>query len=318
MNTKTLFLAAAATMMLAACTNDSDNNQKEEGQIYLTTTDMQVTTRSASQAILATQFDNGDQIDVFIKDAVDQETTQPEQVYTQPLVYTADGNGNLTTTAKQFWPPYKRSISVWGVYPKGTAGTNIESTDISFSVKEDQTSAANYKASDLMTGTAANPVAQLETLQEIPLTFKHLLSKVNVNLSKTEATTDISDADLANAEIYIMSTKPTTKFTPKSYTVNKADASGTVFTNGIHVCKGTTGSCIVVPQDMTAGDNLIKVLIGNDTFLYKVPAGGISFEPQKLHTFNIKIHKANIIVTSTITAWTETTANDGTAILQNP
>ena len=317
MNTKHLFLAAAATMMLAACSNESENNA-QQGQIRLTTTDMQVTTRSTSQALLATQFDNGDQIDVFIKDAVDQENTQPEQVYTQPLVYTADGSGNLTTTATQYWPPYKRSISIWGVYPKGTAGTNVESVNIEFSVKEDQTSAANYKASDLMTGTAANPVAQLETLQEIPLTFKHLLSKVNVNLSKTEATTDISDADLANAEIYIMSTKPTTKFTPKSYAIDKADALGTAFTNGIYVCKGTTGSCIVVPQDMTAGDNLIKVLIGNDTFLYKVPAGGISFEPQKLHTFNIKIHKANIIVTSTITAWTETTANDGTAILQNP
>lgn len=317
MNTKHLFLAAAATMMLAACSNESENNA-QQGQIRLTTADMQVTTRSTSQALLATQFDNGDQIDVFIKDAVDQETTQSEQVYTQPLVYTADGSGNLTTTTAQYWPPYKRSISIWGVYPKGMAGTNVESVNIEFSIKEDQSSAANYKASDLMTGTAANPVAQLETLQEIPLTFKHLLSKVNVNLSKTEATTDITDAMLASAEIYILSTKPTTKFTPKSYIIDKNDASGTAFTNGIHVCTGITGSCIVVPQDMTAGDNFIKVLIGNDTFLYKVPAGGISFEPQKLHTFNIKIHKANIIVTSTITAWTETTANDGTAILQNP
>ena len=114
---------------------------------------------------------------------------------------------------------------------------------------------------------------------------------------------------LATAQIYIMSTLPTTKFAPKSTVVNKTDASGTAFTGGIYVCEGTEGSCIVVPQDMTAGDDFIKVVVGGDTFVYKVPAGGYSFEPQ--------IHKANIILTSSITAWDTTTPDtNGTAILQ--
>ena len=321
MNKKSIFLAVLASAMLAACSNDSERNGRADDRLLrLSTGSIDVATRTASMDLLKEQFDNGDEIDIFLTDANDKETAEGAVTYTQPMVYTADGSGNLTYPTPVYWPPYFRNLYGWGVYPKGKAGTDADATGVEFSVQQDQSTDAAYKASDLMTGVATtNPWVQTDNLtgNTITLQFTHLLSKVKVNLSKTAATTDITDAMLATAQIYIMSTLPTTKFAPKSTVVNKTDASGTAFTGGIYVCEGTEGSCIVVPQDMTAGDDFIKVVVGGDTFVYKVPAGGYSFEPQKQHVLNIQIHKANIILTSSITAWDTTTPDtNGTAILQ--
>ena len=320
MNKKSIFLAVLASAMLAACSNDSESSQvADDGVIRLATGSMDVTasTRSASQSLLASQFDNGDEVDIFIKDAADKEPAKAAQAYPQPLVYTADGSGSLSRTVMVHWPPYKRSIHVWGVYPKGAAGTDADATDVAFAVQQDQSADAGYKASDLMTGVATtNPWPQAETPAEntVTLKFTHLLSKVNVNLSKTEATTDITDAMMKTAQVYLLNAKPATVFTPKSTAVDKADANGTPFTEGICVLKGaSSGACIVVPQDMIPGADFIKIVIGTDTFIIKVPAAGFSFEPQKQHTLSIQLHKANILLTTSIEAWGDGTPLSGQA-----
>ena len=319
-HTVKLLLTLLAPAVLVACSG-SDAGETDGQTIRLTTSSLEVNggaaTRSVSQGLLARQFDSGDQIDIFIRDAMDREPGKPEQTYAQPLVYTADGSGNLSNPSPRYLPPYNRSVYVWGVYPKGAAGADVRAGNIPFSVRQDQSTNSAYKASDLMTGAATdNPWAHSDELSgnTIPLRFTHLLSKVNVNLTKTASTTDITEEMMKSARVYIMSTKPTTKFTPTSTNIRPGDATGTPFADGIYVCQGTKGSCIVVPQAMTPGDAFIKVVVGNDTFVYKVAAGGFSFEPRMLHTLNVLIHKANIILTTTIDEWTDGDSLSDTAV----
>jgi hypothetical protein len=321
MKAKYFFLAVAASAMLSACSNDEGESPKFDGIIRLTTSSIDMNTR-AEQSIQGTLFDAGESVDIFLKDALDDGSGTPGSdytVYPQPLVTTttketAKNNLNFATT--QIWPINNHSLNIWAVYPSGSAGTSdvdVTTTSIPFTVQTDQSTTVAYKASDLMTGVAANPVAPSENTMEIPLVFTHLLSKVNVNLSKTAATTTITDEQLATAKVYIMNTKPTTTFAPQTTEVTVASGDATE----IFVGEGIASSAILVPQTVAGGKEYIKVVIGDDTFIYSIPTGGITLEAKKVHTYDIKIHKASIILTATITDWESAGENvNGTGYIQ--
>lgn len=318
MKAKYFFIAVAVSAMLSACSNDEGNSPKFDGIIRLSTSSIDVKTR-ADQNIQGTLFDAGQSIDVFLKDALDDGAGTPGTDYTtylQPLVTTTtkeSTKNNLNFATTQIWPINNHSLNIWAVYPSGAAGNDVAATSVTFSVQANQSTEANYKASDLMTGTAANPVAPSESVVEIPLVFTHLLSKVNINLSKTAATTTITDEQLAAAKIYIMNTKPTTTFAPK--TTDVTAATGTAA--DIYVGEGIACSAILVPQTVAAGTQYIKVVVGDDTFIYSVPTGGITLEAKKVHTYDIKIHKATILLSATITDWVSAGDNvSGTGYIQ--
>ena len=97
--------------------------------------------------------------------------------------------------------------------------------------------------------------------------------------------------------------------------------------------KSLTLSAIVPPQTLTEGLPFIKVfLIDNssgsevvtNTFIYKIPDDGdatpnevaLTLEASKVYTFNISINKPNITVTTSISPWTVTDANNVIGVLQ--
>lgn len=339
MKTKFFLLAAAAT--LASCSSNDDAPNYYDGTIRLTTTDMSVNTRGIDQDIQSTQFLNGETVDIFLWDAVNTGyATNPGSpaaftFYTQPLVCTADGSGGLTFVTKQFWPIQEHNLNIYGVYPSGAVGDNnaIGTTDmnIPFTVESNQSTADKYKASDLMVGMPTSGVdtdnptvaASCAYDENVPLTFKHMLSKININLSKTTATTEITEEQLRHARVSLLNIKPTAHFSPKKATALAAAADGTV--GPVVLYDGTeqpnsalTYSGIVPPQTFAAGTQFIKIEVGADTFVYSIPAGGLTLEGKKVYTFGIKIHKATIILTTTITDW-EAASTDptvGDALLQ--
>ena len=94
-----------------------------------------------------------------------------------------------------------------------------------------------------------------------------------------------------------------------------------------------TLSAIVPPQTLTEGLPFIKVFLIYDsggsevvtnTFIYKIPDDGdatpnevaLTLEASKVYTFNISINKPNITVTTSISPWTVTGANDVIGVLQ--
>ena len=341
MKTKLFLLAAAAT--LASCSSSDDAPNYYDGTIRLTTTDMSVNTRGIDQDIQSTQFLNGETVDIFLWDAANTGySTEPGTpaaftFYTQPLVCTADGSGGLSFVTPQYWPIQEHPLTIYGVYPSGAVGsTPIGTADmnIDFTVQSDQSTAADYKASDLMVGMPTSGVdtdnptvaASCAYDENVPLTFKHMLSKININLSKTTATTEITDEQLKSAKVSLLNIKPTAHFSPKKATALAAEADGTA--GPVVLYDGTsepnpaqpkpTYSGIVPPQTFAAATQFIKIEVGADTFVYSIPAGGLTLEGKKVYTFDIKIHKATIILTTTITDWVDGTPNptEGNALLQ--
>ena len=187
---KKYFVFAATVIALAACSSEEENVQSWNGEIRLSAVNV-VQTRAA-QGIQSTAFDEGEKIDVFINE--DGESSSGG--YEQPVVYKSGTGGVLTTDETQYYPQ-SNGVNIFAVYPSGVAGTNVNATNVAFAVESDQSEEDAYKASDLMVGAPANnPVSK--TSGTVQLTFKHCLSKININISAGDG---ITETDLQGATV---------------------------------------------------------------------------------------------------------------------
>ena len=310
---KLFFLAAAASVMLAACSSDNEEaTVAEKSAIRLSTQSLTGMTR-AGQSVQLTQFAADENVGIFLaEDNAGSPVTSGTNVtpYAQPLTYVADGAGNLANT--QYWPQDGNGLHIFGVYPlaAATAAAAYNATGVTFTVAADQTSDANYKASDLMTGlptSGTNPVAR--TTANVPMTFTHLLTKVDVNLSAGEGFTS---TEMDAAVVSILGTKLTTTFDVQSTTVGAASGTAAPIVAGT----GTTNSVIIVPQAIAANTSFLKVTVGGGDYIYKLPAA-TTFAAQTKYVFNITVNKTGLVLTTTqITAWADGGEADGNATLQ--
>ena len=310
---KLFFFAAAASVMLAACSSDNEEaTVAEKSAIRLSTQSLTGMTR-AGQSVQLTQFAADENVGIFLaEDNAGSPVTSGTNVtpYAQPLTYVADGAGNLANT--QYWPQDGNGLHIFGVYPlaAATAAAAYNATGVTFTVAADQTSDANYKASDLMTGlptSGTNPVAR--TTANVPMTFTHLLTKVDVNLSAGEGFTS---TEMDAAVVSILGTKLTTTFDVQSTTVGAASGTAAPIVAGT----GTTNSVIIVPQAIAANTSFLKVTVGGGDYIYKLPAA-TTFAAQTKYVFNITVNKTGLVLTTTqITAWADGGEADGNATLQ--
>lgn len=397
MRTNDFFLvaAAASVMMLAACTHDDgtlSTASPASNEIVITTRSSDIGFTRAESDIQSTQFLNGEHIDIFLRDAsgVADSTT-----YGNPYNYQTNGSGGgiLTrdgsTVVKEYWPKLMHHLYIYGIYPQGAVGWSKRKTSCAdentyksenkaydkdfryyFIVAEDQTSEADYKNSDLMTGlpsgydvhaasyTAPFKLTQNENPGTIPLTFTHRLTKIIVNITKTSETADISmddikysgESDKVFARVTLLNTKRKTWF--QLYGASSADVVAAtrvdVGDEGVDaqptpttviVGQGATAlsnnassvtlSAIVPPQTITSGSDFIQVeLIDNtnnanptdpdnvtNTFKYKLD-DNLTLQASKVHTYNIRINKPNITVTTSITNWDAVDAVNPVGVLQ--
>ena len=310
---KLFFFAAAASVMLAACSSDNEEaTVAEKSAIRLSTQSLTGMTR-AGQSVQLTQFAADENVGIFLaEDNAGSPVTSGTNVtpYAQPLTYVADGAGNLANT--QYWPQDGNGLHIFGVYPlaAATAAAAYNATGVTFTVAADQTSDANYKASDLMTGlptSGTNPVAR--TTANVPMTFTHLLTKVDVNLSAGEGFTS---TEMDAAVVSILGTKLTTTFDVQSTTVGAASGTAAPIVAGT----GAANSAIIVPQTIVAGASFIKVTVGGGDYIYKMGAD-TDFDSKKCYTFNITVNKTGLVLTvTTITDWVNGGATAGNATLQ--
>ncbi len=313
---KKALLIAAATLMLAACTNETD---PWNGEIRLRSgLDVQQTTR-ATTTIQSTAFDNGAEMDVYISEATTTDQNQSTvTTYAQPLVYTVGESGalslaTLTTAQSQpYYPTSGNGVNIFAVYPKGTS----IAANNTFTIKQDQSTDANYKASDLMYGKASNPVTR--TSDAVSIGFKHLLSKVTVVLVSGAGSPSLDGATVELLNVY-----PSTTLTANNTSGSVSGTSGTQ--TAIKVMTATssdlTGSAIVVPQ--TLATTFIKVTLKNggkltSNTLKDSSNGDISsvvLTSGKAYTYTITVNLTKLDVTSEITNWEDGTAATGAATM---
>ena len=204
--------------------------------------------------------------------------------------------------------------------PDGTSDEDWAAYEAQYAADCD--AAQGYRGSDLMIGkpTGDNPVSQPafdEAAAPVNITFIHMLSKVIVNIEKTDAT-DYTDGQLACARVTILNTRPAATFSVTEQTAvvdntvaavpiiaretveetDNSDPNNPVTTT---LYTGKSVAAVIVPQTVAAGD-FIQIEVGEDTYIYSLPAAR-TFTSGNVYTFTITVHKASITVTSTINPW---------------
>lgn len=311
---------AAAVLALTACSNEEENTNKDwNEEIRLCTQNLMMT--RASSDIQSTQFAANEQIDVFVYDVADQMT------YTRPAFYTADGQGGLTTSPAQLWPSGTGSaINLYAFYPsRAVKEENFigedEEPEFFFTVALDQSTEAGYKASDLMFGGSITPNGYQEiarTNSTVPLTFYHMLSKVNLNVTLGEALSEQENsiysisATIRNvfpeAQFFgIISSSPLQPSMEYGGEPEDINVGNLTREDGIY-----SGSAIIPPQMIEPGNTLFSITITyNDgssrTLTYTLPSDSnvMLFESHYVYNFNITANVWGLSLSTTIEPWSQ-------------
>ena len=197
--------------------------------------------------------------------------------------YTVGTSNQLTTDeATLYYPMDGTPVSIYAVHPNYMSAEN-------FTVAIDQRDDAYYAASDLCySKTASYKKATWNTL-----TFKHLLSKVIVNVTNNLNTNAISSVQL-NAKIRTTLTYPAAN--DDGYTLADATIPSTVT-----LLPGA--AAIIPPQTVSSGSTLLSFTIpGIGLMEYKLTSDA-TFLSGHQYTYNVTVDKTGISVTSTITPW---------------
>ena len=315
---KKLLFFAAAVLALTACSNEEENTNKDWNEEIRLCTQNLMMTRAGSD-IQSTQFAANEQIDVFVYDVADQMT------YTRPAFYTADGQGGLTTSPAQLWPSGTGSaINLYAFYPSGAVKEENfigedEEPEFFFTVALDQSTEAGYKASDLMFGGSITPNGYQEiarTNSTVPLTFYHMLSKVNLNVTLGEALSEqVNSISSISAKIKNVSPEaqffgiisssplqPSMEWGGDPIDINVGDLTRE---DGIY-----SGSAIIPPQMVESGNVLFSITITyNDnssrTLTYTTSGDGINFDSHYVYNFNITANVWGLSLSTTIEPWSQ-------------
>lgn len=311
MKAKNYLLLATAALALAACTGD-DNDPADDPnapmEIRLTST-LEVQTRAATD-IQGTAFDTDEKVDVFISEAV-ADGQSATTTYAQPLIYTVgtEGTLNIAEANRPYFPSSGNGVNIWAVYPSGAHNNST------FSIKSDQSTDADYKASDLMYGLANNPVSRIKTA--VPITFKHLLSKVTVKL---EAGDGLTDTGLAGAKVELLGVKPDVPFTASDGTIGTADGTETAVTVFTATSSALEGSAVIAPQ--TLPEEFVRVTLKDGGVL----TGKLNDSSQPAltsgneYTYTIIVNLTSLGMTASITSWGHDSnhhTSDGNASMDN-
>lgn len=309
MKTRFLMATAAAAIVMVACNNEETDNWAGEIRLSSGLAVQQVNSTRAANNIQSGQFAKGEKIDVFINENVTTGETATTS-YTQPLVYTAGGDGSMSTSPQPYYPTSGKDVNIYAYYPSGTVTSiDADAEQVEFTVVADQSSDANYKVSDLMYGTASNPVKRIK--DDVNITFKHLLSKVTVTLKQGAG---IKDLDLTNAKVELLNVLPTTKLDPSAGTISGAQGDKTditVMDKGANL----SGSAVVVPQtlnqEVEGKRRFIKVTLNTGGVLYSQnltdannePIGDIVMKDGNEYKYEITVNLTSLDIKSSINPW---------------
>ena len=213
---------------------------------------------------------------------------------------------NTTTDPAFYYPQGVDVISIHAIHPSGYASGGT------FTVNTDQTTEANYAASDLCYSMPTNfSRTDVDANGRKLLQMKHLLSKIVVNLTL--------DANVTGA------TLPTSiKLRANTSTTMTYPVAVTTDANGYTGCTPSDASdpgvitmkqeAIIPPQTIAAGASFISFSVtGLGPMIYPMP-DATTFESGKRYTYNIRVKNVGIAVTTDVNDWGRSTDNQKTVI----
>ena len=229
--------------------------------------------------------------------------------------YTANGSGSLTkVTNDMTWPDGDASTMNIYAYAPYNAEWTTYNTVKNFSVNTDQSTEANYLASDLLYGVpASNPVTK--TASTVPLSFTHKLAKLNIVIHKNTG----SNVTLTGATVKITGTKISTTFDPSTGAItDPGEVAATEITAATLAASAntddasTTVCAIIVPQTVAANTELVKIVTTDSHTLIAKVSAATTFASGDSYSFTVNVGNVTAPTTTVYLSAGSTTATDWT------
>ncbi len=336
MRTRILLTIAATATILAGCSNEETNEVIDNwnGEIRLSS-ELAVQTRTYTPT-QGTQIKENEKVYVW----ADKPTTPQATPHFSAWELTADASGNLTNSSvPQYYPTDGSKLDFYAMHGNfGTSpfssSTDFPSSGITHTVEANQsgTNMANYAKSDLLYAITKDVQ---KSSSAVSLTFYHMLSKVEIALLAGDGNPTLTGATVTILNTKLKATfKPTKDVTMSDQTgraglvtvpTENNDAAAITVATKVATSNFTDaeyGEAIVVPQEVSAKADFIKVALANGgpTFTYKIPDGSaLPLASGKVYKYNITVKSTGLSVSSSITDWDATAGTStGDATMDDP
>lgn len=307
---KSLTLLCAA-FALIACSNDE--RQAEPGKrVLLLNGQIETLTRGNIQD---SQIEAGEILYAWISDA-----TTNESLY-KATKLTAQGGGKLSATEELLFPESGNTVNIKAIHgtfsESVTPGQTDFPTSVGFGVAADQsTDKAAYVQSDLLYASS-DGVAPDGNPTTVSLKFYHMLSKLELKITKEEGLTE-ELAEVTLNEVAVGGTfTPTAGADLTQQSVRGGMIQAASETKSMKLGRTADGSAsndaIVVPQSI-AGKTMVFKLSSGRELVYTIPEGK-TFESGKKHVYTVTLKYSGVEVTSTIEPWEDGGSTEGEATL---
>ncbi|MBR1556341.1 MAG: fimbrillin family protein [Prevotella sp.] len=293
--------AIAAALTFTSCSSDEPEKEPQPEKartISFTSTVSNSRTRATSDPQGGTSLATGQYVGIF---GISSEETSTMTNYTNNKYVTAASNAiNFAGTEgeEMTWPTTDAATASLYAYAPYQENWTVNAAN-TFSVKPDQSSDANYLASDLLYASAANQ-AQNTT---VTLEFRHMLSKVDITIKKIAG----SNVDLEGATVKIKNTKLKTSLTPSTGTLgtvtddNEAtDIIAATIASDLTAGDATsqaTACAVIVPQELAANTAFIEITTSDDKTLIGKLSEAATFTSGESYSLTISVGKVTEPVT---------------------
>ena len=295
--TKAAIAAVILPLAMTSCKHDKDADDNALVELRLSS-GVEVRTRAAFPDS-DTQIPAGEQVYVYV-----DETGGAVQLYERNIL-TADGGGFFSYGTRMNFPASGNNVDIYALHTNATLPVPYPNTLLTHTVNADQRTIAGYAPSDLLYAKSTNVI---RTASPIPMTFYHLLTKLQVAIMPGEG---LAAADIAG--ITIDGTRVQAQFTldkadaPDAIDIIPAGTPASIVIGADVSTNLTTGiaynDAIIVPQTLASGINFITIRLRDDTNLvYRLPAE-TTFESGKKYGYLITANSSGLILESTIEDW---------------
>ena len=297
---KRLFLniaALTAVVAFTACSADElSSSGKAQQSDVISLTSRVAQTRAASE-LQTNALNTATKVGVFGINGTSAVTNGGNNQYS------VTATGDLTADDKEMkWPvDGTAKVDIYAYAPYQSGWTAYDAAN-AFSVSADQSSDAGYLASDLL---HASTKEVSKTSSAVVLAFSHKLVRINVKLTKG----DECPYDVSKSTISISGTKLATTLNPSTGALGAASGNATDIKIGTDVAitaDGTTTYGVVVPQQLAAGTQFVKIVADGKILSAKL-ASAVTLEAGKAYNFSAEIGSSSEVALSlgsvTLTGW---------------
>lgn len=235
-------------------------------------------------------FESGDAIGLYVVNYVNGSSASLASSgnYANNVKFTYNGS-SWTGGTTLYWSSDDVKADFYAYYPYATV---TDATAYTFSLKTDQSLAADHKASDFLWGKLAG---QSPTESTVNISVNHMFSKAIINVQAGDGFTEeeLNSSDMS-VGIYGVMTQAR---------INLGDGSISATGTATSVTAFKTANCkfqaLVVPQTVEETDLVIVTMNGNSYPLTQ----SMTFESNKEYIFTITLSKTSSGISVSVEPW---------------